>query len=148
MHERQVGLREQLAHMKLRWPLFESRIRHGVLNCRGELTPGSACATYSVSVSYRCCFGPEVRVLSPELARRPDGKPIPHMYEQDKLCLYYPGGGEWTAKKLIATTIIPWTSLWLYFYEVWRATGEWLGGGEEPCVIRPYRRMPRSQDND
>jgi hypothetical protein len=31
----------------------------------------------------------------------------------------------------IATTIIPWLSLWLYYYEVWHATGEWMGGGIE-----------------
>ena len=32
----------------------------------------------------------------------------------------------------IADTILPWTSLWLYFYELWHATGQWLGGGEHP----------------
>ena len=32
--------------------------------------------------------------------------------------------------KLISNTIIPWTIEWLYFYELWLATGEWLGGGE------------------
>ena len=34
--------------------------------------------------------------------------------------------------KLIANTIIPWTVEWLYYYELWQATGEWLGGGEHP----------------
>ena len=62
------------------------------------------------------------------------------MYEQDRLCLYLPGTGEWTSDKPIALTIVPWTSLWLYFYEVWRATGEWLGGGIEPDVEPPVRR--------
>ncbi|MGH8092034.1 MAG: hypothetical protein ACREIF_00990 [Chthoniobacterales bacterium] len=29
----------------------------------------------------------------------------------------------------LADTIVPWTSRWLYFYEIWLATGEWMGGG-------------------
>lgn len=29
-------------------------------------------------------------------------------------------------------TIIPWTSEWLFNYEVWLATGEWRGGGMHP----------------
>jgi len=28
---------------------------------------------------------------------------------------------------LIATTILPWTALWLYYYELWLDTGKWLG---------------------
>ncbi len=53
------------------------------------------------------------------------------MYDQKRLCLYLPG--QWSGEKPIAVTIVPWASVWLYFYEVWRATGEWLGGGVEPC---------------
>ncbi|MDY0295864.1 MAG: hypothetical protein RB296_00975 [Acidobacteriota bacterium] len=30
---------------------------------------------------------------------------------------------------IIAKTIVPWASEWLIFYELWLATGEWLGGG-------------------
>ncbi len=32
----------------------------------------------------------------------------------------------------LADTILPWASLWLFYYEVWLATGEWVGGGEHP----------------
>lgn len=39
---------------------------------------------------------------------------------------------EFNVYKLLADTIIPWTVEWLYFYELWLATGEWLGGGEHP----------------
>jgi hypothetical protein len=42
-----------------------------------------------------------------------------------------PGSGEWTNRKLIATTIIPWLMLWLLYYELWHATGIWQGGGVE-----------------
>ena len=45
----------------------------------------------------------------------------------DELCLYY--GNQWDPGELIATTIVPWTSEWLEYYELWHATGLWLGGG-------------------
>ena len=32
-------------------------------------------------------------------------------------------------KDLISDTIIPWVADWLLYYELWLATGEWLGGG-------------------
>jgi hypothetical protein len=32
----------------------------------------------------------------------------------------------------LADTVVPWTSEWLFFYEVWHATGLWLGGGTHP----------------
>ena len=31
---------------------------------------------------------------------------------------------------LIVDTIVPWTAEWLLHYEVWLATGEWLGDGD------------------
>jgi hypothetical protein len=30
---------------------------------------------------------------------------------------------------LLATSIVPWLLAWLIDYELWLATGEWLGGG-------------------
>ncbi|MFG1635413.1 hypothetical protein ACGFKX_11315 [Pseudonocardia alni] len=49
------------------------------------------------------------------------------MYSADEPCLYY--GDEWNDTKLLASTILPWASEWLQFYELWHATGVWLGGG-------------------
>ena len=37
----------------------------------------------------------------------------------------------------IALTIVPWLSLWLFYYEVWRATGTWYGGGTHPTEYDP-----------
>jgi len=72
---------------------------------------------------------PKIWVISPELEKRSDQNRIPHTYSGNRLCLFLPGTGEWSRDKLIADTIIPWASLWLYYYEVWHATGDWLGGG-------------------
>ena len=61
---------------------------------------------------------------------------FPHNYDIDienkmvRICLYR--YSEFTSSKLLANTIVPWTIEWLYFYELWLTTGEWLGGGEHP----------------
>ena len=47
-----------------------------------------------------------------------------------ELCLHMPYECNHTA--MIADTIIPWTQEWLLHYEIWLATGEWCGGGQEP----------------
>jgi hypothetical protein len=41
---------------------------------------------------------------------------------------------------LLAYTVVPWTSEWLVFYELWLITGEWLGGGTHPAPRRAGRR--------
>jgi hypothetical protein len=88
-------------------------------------------AIYRIRLDYRFQRRPRVRVLSPELERYND-EDIPHMYGQKYLCLYLPGVGDWSPDKEIAKTIIPWAALWLNYYELWHATGEWLGGGHDP----------------
>lgn len=63
---------------------------------------------------------------------------VPHcyhrFYESDdneyvKLCLYYPKYKEWTKSMFLSETIIPWAIDWIKYYELWRITGKWLGGG-------------------
>jgi hypothetical protein len=140
MRARTIGLHEQAAFMRFWWPTFTTRVRRGTLVTEGEVCPDELCATYRVQVTYAGGGTPEVRVLSPELCPRAGEDRIPHMYEQERLCLYLPSSGQWSAEKPIAVTLVPWASLWLYFYEVWHATGEWLGGGMEPEAKPPIRR--------
>jgi hypothetical protein len=73
---------------------------------------------------------PAVTVVNPSLERRPDAPTLPHTYGDTELCLYFPG--EWHPWMLIAYTTVPWCSEWLFYYELWLATGDWLGGGHEP----------------
>lgn len=77
-------------------------------------------------------------VLSPALFCRPGADRIPHMYNQERLCLYMPGSGEWAGDMSLGHTVIPWISVWLFYYELWHATGEWLGGGHETNLTGPY----------
>ena len=87
-------------------------------------------------LSYRLDAAPRVTITAPKLMRRPEepDSPIPHTYDfntpgRERPCLYYPRGAEWSPDKPLATTVMPWLLTWLVDYEVWYATGVWLGGG-------------------
>ena len=67
------------------------------------------------------------------------GEKIPHTYKTSfisnnnqivQLCLFYPKYSEWKPYMYIAEYFIPWAIEWLYYYESWRITGQWLGGGK------------------
>lgn len=97
----------------------------------GTLQPSPYSSVYTIKVEYKLSEAPKTLVLNPELSRRleePD-TPIPHMFGQKYLCLYYPRAGEWRRIDWLHKSILPWASCWLYYYELWHATGEWLGGG-------------------
>jgi hypothetical protein len=138
--KRTIGVHEQAALLKFHCPRFKTRVRGGTLVAVGEVQPDPLFHTYTVEITYAVGSPPEVRVRSPKLEARDGCDTIPHMYGQERLCLYLPNTGEWSSKKPLAMTIVPWTAVWLHYYEVWRATGEWLGGGEEPGESVTYRR--------
>ena len=46
---------------------------------------------------------------------------------------------------LIAETIVPWASEWLFYYEIWKGTGEWYGGGDWPPLDRSVFRTMAAQ---
>lgn len=93
---------------------------------KGKIQPTPLSDNYNFQIVYISKKPPEITLLAPELISISNEVPIPHVYPGNKLCLYYK---DWDSSKLISTNIIPWISEWLYYYEVWHATGEWFGGG-------------------
>lgn len=83
------------------------------------LRPTPESPTYQIRIDYAPPASPKVYVLSPPLARPPK-----HVYRGGHLCLYY--RHEWSSDMSFADTIIPWTSEWLYFYELWQVCGKWF----------------------
>lgn len=92
-----------------------------------ENQPTTMSRTYTIKVKYQLGVSPDVLVLSPQLQLHNGAVALPHTFPGDKLCLHLPG--EWNAHMYIAHTIIPWTSEWLLYYELWLVTGNWEGGG-------------------
>lgn len=98
----------------------------------GKLQPSELSVTYDIRIEYSIGKDPDVYVINPSpLLLAKDATKLPHIYNQEKqhLCLYHRRMNEWNGCKMIAKTIIPWTSEWLYHYEIWVSTGTWHGGG-------------------
>ena len=64
------------------------------------------------------------------------GRRIPHLYQQKppRLCLYLPRTYEWQSWMRLDQTIVPWTALWLFYFEEWLASDDWKGGGMHPEI--------------
>jgi hypothetical protein len=138
--QKALSLGQQAFKLKALHPQFRSGLSRSSITWIGNITPSELSRTYLLRVEYRLQVEPRVSVIEPLLKRRSDSSRIPHTYPGDYLCLYRPKYREWNPNLFVAETIIPWASVWLYFYEVWHATGEWLGGGEHPPI-----RKRRSQ---
>lgn len=121
-----LSVGQQIMHMRSHFPAFSYRLethrRKRVPTWRGRLQPTEVSPAYQVQIQYAYPRSPRVWVFSPVL--RSDA---PHRYSDGSLCLYYPNDGSWTPALPIAQTFVPWTALWLAFYEVWLRTGTWYG---------------------
>jgi len=130
---KKISLAVQTLNLKKMFPESKDQIRKNCLTWEADLTPSALSKTYTVQLIYKLNKSPNILVKKPNLIV-PDGKRLPHTYSGDRLCLYYPGIGEWRGNLLLARTIVPWISEWLLNYEIWLATNTWCGGGIHPSV--------------
>lgn len=111
----------QVNAMRSYFPQFRYRRVKNKPTWIGYLQPTEESPRYQIKVEYGTSY-PKVWVLKPILV-----EDAPHRYPDKSLCLYFPRDRSWTRKKYICTTIIPWVSEWLAFYELWCVTGIWHG---------------------
>jgi hypothetical protein len=130
-HSQVLSLGGQAALMRERFPSFRCHMKANKVIWTGDLRPSQLSSVYRVKIDYKLRISPKVFVVSPKLQEW-QGEKIPHIYPDYALCLYRPSKGEWNCNMFIAETIVPWVSLWLFYYEVWQATGKWFGEGEHP----------------
>jgi len=136
-----LTIMEQYSHLSQTFPRFKCTAKRGELKIRGQISPSTISSTYTFTLNYRLQSNPRVRIIEPQL-EKPDGRNPPHLYSDGSLCLYYPKYYEWKSTMLIGETIIPWTSLWLFYYEIWLVTGAWFGKGEHPTSNKKRDRTP------
>lgn len=120
----------------------EVRLYRSRLTWRGSIRPTPLSRTYDIRLGYQVGRSPEVFVESPNLRALSDGRRLPHVYQQDpaRLCLYLPGTGEWRPELRLDETMLPWSALWLFYFEDWLDTEDWKGGGVHPEPRRPIFR--------
>jgi hypothetical protein len=105
------------------FPIFHCNLKCGKLECVGDISPTTYSTRYTVQICYTEWGIPEVRILKPEIKARS----IIHMYSDGRLCLYHPPTQPWLSSNDLHKTIIPWTSEWLTYYELFLEEGKWLG---------------------
>lgn len=144
-----LDLGTQLLHLRaMQLPGAVGQLREGLLTFEYTTQPTSISRGYSLRLTYRRSERPDVRVLAPSIPELAAGHGrVPHLYEHShpvKLCLYLPRTREWGAGMSLAKTVVPWSIDWLFYFEIWLATGDWNGGGEHPPPERPETNQKRN----
>lgn len=112
------------------WPQFVLRrfVRQVAAEWEGGLRPSHLSSAYQMRLRLDLGRVPRAWVLSPKLEIRPGYTDLPHVYKDGSLCVQEMEWRDW----MYIAEYVPWVSAWLLFYEVWSATGLWLGGGTHP----------------
>jgi hypothetical protein len=107
-----------------------------------ETTPSALSRSYRIRIEMDHDLWPDVFVEDPDLGELAGGRSLPHIYPNPtRLCLYLPGTTEWQPWMRLDQTVVPWTALWLFYFEDRLASDEWKGGGQHPPeTSRPGRR--------
>ena len=119
---KQPNILTQIGAMKSKYPQFHSTVKGACVTFTGELMVKPELPIYTVSVEYRGGQKPIVHVISPSLVEK-----AKHTYSDKSLCLYHPDNFNWHSSRLVAKEIMQWTIAWIYFYEYWLQSGEWIG---------------------
>ncbi len=131
IREKFLTAMQQDQFVRSRFPHFRRTTNRGDrIKWRGTLQPSPRSDLYEVEIVYEIPCRPHIQVVTPRLTTWGDLKRQPHTFRDGSLCVHQ--AHEWHGNKLIAETIIPWTCLWLAFYETWLETGCWLGEGTHP----------------
>jgi hypothetical protein len=133
-HAVKHSLGQQAFALRGRFPKVVAKLPPGRLVWTGTIQPSPGSRVYTIRVTYALSHFPRVHVVSPLLETRP-GEALPHLFNDGSLCLHLEH--EWTPDMLIVDTTLPWAAEWLINYEIWKATGEWYGGGQWPPPRRP-----------
>ncbi|EEY7874007.1 hypothetical protein DZI87_05865 [Escherichia coli] len=143
---RRLTLPEQYHGLCAQYPDGECKIigKNNTLVWEGILRPTPFSREYRVRLKYAPPSAPHCYVVSPELKILSSGKKIPHTYASSplskitQLCLFLPKErhpdkfAEWMPQYQLSETILPWASLWLFYFEQWLHSGVWEGGGAHP----------------
>jgi hypothetical protein len=137
---RSLSMAQQALGLRSVFPDAQLRLKPNDLSWTGLLQPSDLSRVYTVRIVYRRGKYPSVRVLAPKLETAESGF-LPHTYNDGTLCLH--DVGQWNGAMLIVDTIVPWAAEWLLLYEMWLATGEWLGDGDPTTALQAqYDDLP------
>lgn len=126
----------QLYNLKSKYEYISCSLKHGILTWIQKVKPSEISREYTITLKYDGSI-PKIYLYNQGIMMKKD-EYIPHCYkrffknvddEYVQICLYYPKYKEWKKEMFLSETIIPWAIDWLKYYELWRITGKWFGGG-------------------
>lgn len=118
----------------------DGELSAGRLTWRYASTPFPLGRDYGIRIEFKQGGRPRIFVEYPDLHLLAGDRRIPHLYQQKppRLCLWLPQTGEWQRWMRLDQTVVPWTSLWLFYFEEWLASDDWKGGGMHPGTDEDY----------
>lgn len=121
----------QLANLRAQNPAGTGHVQRAKLTWNFDAQPTPVSRSYRLRLSYALWESPQILVVTPNLQALAGDRRIPHLYDQERgrLCLYLPKTGEWHDRRLLVDTMVPWSLLWLLYFEEWLVSDEWKGGG-------------------
>jgi len=116
-------------------------LRREHLSWRFDVQPSVLSRTYGARIEYCQSDPPRIFIDEPDLHLLAKGRELPHTYSDHppRLCLYLPGAFEWSRSHRLDLTIVPWTALWLFYFEEWLWSNDWKGGGMHPGDLEATR---------
>jgi len=113
--------------------LGEGKVHLGKMDWTYQSQSSPLGRTYTVEIQFQAGSSPDIFVREPDIQLLAGDRDLPHVYHAPlRLCLYRPEKQQWHSKLRIDRTIIPWTALWLYYFEEWLESNDWKGEGEHP----------------
>jgi len=112
-----------------------------------QIQPTAISEKYNLMIVYEQNRWVKVFVIDKKLRIALNRSKLPHVYdsERQQLCLYSPSKKEWDGYKYIVDTIIPWSSEWFYYYELWLPEGKWHGGGHNEYPNEDYTQIIKDE---
>ena len=136
--QKSIGLACQLASLRSRYEGSRGRIKNSYLNWECNISPSPLSCSYGIEIIYTTKEFPKVWISGGALTDEDLVSNAPHQYGNDlsrlkvEACL---SRFDWNTSMLIADTIVPWAMEWAIYYEIWKATGLWVGD-EAPHPLR------------
>lgn len=122
----------------------DGRVRPGSFTWLYTTSPSPLSRDYQIRIEMACSLPPRVFVDDPDIEVLACGRDLPHVYRNPtRLCLYLPCTREWQPWMRLDQTVVPWTSLWLFYFEDWLESGESKGGGMHPADAPRTRQSRR-----
>lgn len=94
-----------------------------------KIKPTKTSLSYMIKLEVLKAYKPRIYIVSPSPQKLfKNLKEIPHIFsrKEGRICLYY---GKEITFETDYSIIIPWISEWLFYFEIWKITGKWCGGG-------------------